>query len=205
MEPPSTHLSLLAAMLDGPGRDRAWETFEARYAPLLGAWCARRGLRGADADDLSQDILLKLFTRLPSYDRTRGRFRDWLAALVRNAALDWLRARQRRPGDQGIGGGDVALDGLCDPSGPDELALALEGGIGQEVAHLVEQVRARARDSWPAFAGHILEGRPAEEVARELGKSVGAVYQACSRVKAMLAELNPTLGGGRKDQAEGPT
>src|SRR5262245_3562755 len=205
MDPPSTHLSLLAAMLGAPGRDGAWETFEARYAPLIRTWCARRGLRGADADDLTQDILLKLFDRLPTYDRTRGRFRDWLAVLVRNAALDWLRARQRRPGDQGAGGGDGRLDGLCDLSGPDELAIALEGGIGYEVAQLVEEVRRRARDSWPAFAGHTLEGRPAVEVARELGKSVGAVYQACSRVKAMLAELNPRLGGGRKDQAEEPT
>src|SRR5262245_138702 len=144
MDPPSTHLSLLAAMLGGPGRDGAWETFEARYAPLIRTWCARRGLRGADADDLTQDSLLKLFQRLPTYDRTRGRFRDWLAALVRNAALDFLRARQRRPGDQGFGS-DGMLDGLCDPAGSDELATTLEGGIGQEVARLVEQVRRRAR------------------------------------------------------------
>src|SRR5262245_57049000 len=85
MGPPSTHLSLFAAMLGGPGRDRAWQTFLARYAPLIRAWCGRHGLRGADADDLTQDIAVKLFQRLPSYAPDRGKFRDWLAALVRNA------------------------------------------------------------------------------------------------------------------------
>src|SRR5262245_45216398 len=194
MGPPSTHLSLFAAMLGGPGRDRAWQTFLARYEPLVRAWCARHGLRGADADDLTQDIAVKLFRRLPTYDPGRGRFRDWLAALVRNAALDLLRSRRRRPGDQGAGGGGP-LAGLEDHAAPDELAASLEGGIGREVARLVEEVRRRARDSWPAFVGHALEGRPAAEVARELGRSVGAVYQACARVKAMLAELSPALGG----------
>jgi RNA polymerase sigma-70 factor (ECF subfamily) len=202
MEPPSTHLSLFAAMLGGPQRDSAWEMFFARYAPLVRAWCAQRGLRGADADDLTQDIALKLFQRLPAYDRTRGRFRDWLSALVRNAAVDLLRTRQRRPGDRGAGGADPHA-GLDDLAAPDELAAALEGGISREVERLVEQVRQRAKDSWPAFVAHALEGRPADEVARALGKSVGAVYQACSRVKAMLAELSPTLGG-TIDAKEGP-
>ena len=95
MDMPSTHLSLLGALLGDPGRDRAWATFHHRYAPLLRTWCARWGLHQADVDDLTQDILLKVFHNLPTYDRGRGRFRAWLAicASIAGATGFWPCAR----------------------------------------------------------------------------------------------------------------
>lgn len=49
-----------------------------------------------DAQDLAQEVFLKLFRSLASY-RGDAAFTTWLHRLTLNLAFDWLRARKRRP------------------------------------------------------------------------------------------------------------
>lgn len=49
-----------------------------------------------DAQDLSQEVFLKVFRNLASY-RGDAAFTTWLHRLTLNLAFDWLRARKRRP------------------------------------------------------------------------------------------------------------
>jgi hypothetical protein len=57
---PSTHISLLCDVREG-GRDGAWAVFQGRYRGVILGWCLRRGLSPDGAEDLTQDVLLKLF------------------------------------------------------------------------------------------------------------------------------------------------
>ena len=48
------------------------------------------------AEDVVQEVFLRLWNSPASYDPTRGSFRTWLLTLIRNRSIDVLRRRQRR-------------------------------------------------------------------------------------------------------------
>jgi RNA polymerase sigma-70 factor (ECF subfamily) len=50
-----------------------------------------------DAEDVVQDVFLSAWRAANSYDAGKGSTRTWILAMVRNRAIDILRARRRRP------------------------------------------------------------------------------------------------------------
>jgi RNA polymerase sigma-70 factor (ECF subfamily) len=92
----STRTSLLIRLRQEPADQGAWNEFVERYGGMILAWCQRWGLQPADADDVSQNILLKLAHHLRSfvYDPSR-RFRGFLRTMAHNACKDYLDSRQR--------------------------------------------------------------------------------------------------------------
>ena len=186
---PSTHASLLCGLREGHGRDEIWAAFAARYRGVILGWCARRGLPPTDAEDLTQDVLLKLFQQLPGYrhDPARGRFREWLKAVVNNAVADhWRRPRPERDAV----GGSAFLERTAELVGPesvDELSSALEDHARVTAADVVARVRAKLKETtWQAFYQSLVEARTATDVAADLGLSVASVYKATYRVKQMM-------------------
>jgi RNA polymerase sigma-70 factor (ECF subfamily) len=181
MQIPSTHLSLLSALGVDERRDEGWAVFQARYQDVILGWCRRRQLSAEDAEDLTQEVLLKLFEALSrgAYDPAKGRFRSLLKAVVNNAISDCWRRQQRRPEPIGVGGTSF-LERLGDLAGPESAA---------ELSGAIERVRDRLKETtWQAFAQTMIEGRPAAEVAAALGLTVGTVFKAKDRVKRMLEE-----------------
>jgi RNA polymerase sigma-70 factor (ECF subfamily) len=182
---------MLGGLRDDHRRDESWAAFSARYRDVILGWCVRRGLRGDDAEDLTQDVLLKLFQHLPAHrhDPTRGRFRSWLKAVVNNTLTDYWR---RRGPDRGAVGGTEFLARAAEVASPDaarELSEALEERARVMAAEVVARVRARLKETtWQAFYQSVAEGRPAAEVAAALNLGVVTVYKATYRVKQMLLE-----------------
>lgn len=188
MSMPSTHVSLLCDIRAGARPDETWAAFHSRYRGVILGWCARRGLSPADAEDLTQDVLLKLFQRLPAHahDPLRGPFRGWLKAVVGNALADFWRSR---PACGAVGGStfQARAAGVVSPEA-EELSTAIEDR-GRAAAELVGRVRARLKETtWEAFYRTAVECRPAAEVAAALSLSVATVYKATYRVKQMLQE-----------------
>jgi RNA polymerase sigma factor (sigma-70 family) len=103
---PTTHASLLDDIRADRRRDEVWAVFDARYHGVILGWCVRRGLSLDEAEDLTQDVMLKLFQQLPWYthDPDRGRFRNWLKTVVNNAIIDFWRLRERREERPAVGG-----------------------------------------------------------------------------------------------------
>jgi RNA polymerase sigma-70 factor (ECF subfamily) len=190
---PSTHISLLCDV-GAPGRqDEAWAVFQARYRDVILGWCLRRGLSPESAEDLTQDVLLKLFEQLPHYshDPSRGQFRGWLKAVVNNALTDFWRRQQRRPERGGVGGTAFLerLGELASPEPASELSVAIEEHAQTTAAEIFERVRAKVKETtWQAFYQTMVEQRPAALVATELNLSVASVYKANYRVKQMVQE-----------------
>jgi RNA polymerase sigma-70 factor (ECF subfamily) len=208
---PSTDFSLLCDLTEGAGRDGAWAVFQARYRGVILGWCLRRGLPADGAEDLAQDVLLKLFQRLPRYrhDPQQGQFRGWLKAVVNNAATDFWRRQRRRP-ERGAVGGTAFLERLGDLAGPEaagELSGAIEDHARTTTAAVLERVRAKLKETtWQAFYQTMVERRPAAEVAAELNLSVATVYKANYRVKQMLLQEygHVEATGGDPDPLPGP-
>ena len=86
----------------------AWEDFFGRYWPLILGFARSRGCSEHTAEEVVQDVMLKVFQQKDvfQYDASRGRFRDWLRRLVQNAVAD----RRRRRGQR-----------VCAPGGDSEL------------------------------------------------------------------------------------
>ncbi len=88
------------------GDKAAWDRFVARHAAVIYAAVRRRlapAGRNADADDVVQDVFLRLcqhdFRLLRSYDAGRARLTTWLTIIANSAAIDHLRRQKRRTED----------------------------------------------------------------------------------------------------------
>jgi RNA polymerase sigma factor (sigma-70 family) len=184
-----TSPTLLARLRDPADRD-AWATLLGVYGPLLRTWGERLGARGADADDLVQDVLAVVVRRFPEFvhPEKTGAFRGWLRAIAANCARDLWRARRRFP--TAPGGTDFGeyLARLEDPADP----LAREWDREHDRAvtrHLLDRLRGEFEPStWELFRRFVLEGQPADAVAAAVGTTPNAVYIAKSRVLARLRE-----------------
>lgn len=164
----------------------AWTEFFTIYHPLLMAYFRKRGVLEHDAADLVQDLFAKLIPAMSrfEFDSGRGRFRTWLWRVTQNALSDWSRRKAvRGRAEQGWADQRPATDTDAAPQEWDDMyrRRILEVGI--------EKVRQTSQPAtWACFEGKILQGRPASEVAAELGVSTNVVYVNASRVLTRLRE-----------------
>jgi RNA polymerase sigma factor (sigma-70 family) len=193
----ATSLTLIE-MLCAPEKDEAkWGIFCKNYEPLIRHWCERQGLQKVDVDDVTQIVLLRVFTKLATYDAGRGNFRGWLKTVVENAVRDFVRGRGRRPGDVGSGDSDVLkiIQNIEQPENTaslvDELSTSMQRDLNAIVAQVEQQVTA---ETMCAFRLTVLEGRSIADAAVELGKPYMAVYMAAKRVKDKLRAAAAQLG-----------
>ena len=159
----TTPASLLLRLRQ-PDEQRAWQQFVDLYTPLLSHWSLRLGLKEADAADLVQDVFLVLSQRMTGFEYHRQKsFRGWLRTILHNK---W-RDRQRRA-TLPLDGGEVEPDQLPSPERDDDLS---ETEYRQFlVSRALEVMQAEFQPAtWKACREHIVAGRPAADVARELG------------------------------------
>jgi RNA polymerase sigma-70 factor (ECF subfamily) len=170
-----------------------FDRFHHLYRPTIVHWGRACGLQDADAEEVAQTVLLKLWEALRrfDYDPEKGKFRSWLRRVVTNAARDHYRGKERHPEPEGAGGTTVP-----------ELIHRLEGSANEEhLTSLIEALgeapereavaRAKAHTdpaTWDVYYLRVVEERTAREVARATGKSEGAVHQAVYRVGKAIAQ-----------------
>jgi RNA polymerase sigma factor (sigma-70 family) len=195
----STRVSILRALSSNPGDQVAWAAFVDRYGPQIHAWCLRWKLQEADAQDVTQMVLVKLIRHLPdfAYDPSRS-FRGWLRTLTVHSWNDFL-------GDQirGVRGSadTVVADMLNTVEMRVDLVRHLEETFDQELLELAkEEVSRRVEPhTWEAFRLTAVEGVAAAEVAAQLGIRVATVYRARHVVQTMLRETLAALESGGED------
>lgn len=191
---PETRDSLLVQVQD-PANQEAWEQFVRIYSPVIIRIALARGLQYADAQDLSQQVLIAVASAIRNWERRdeSTRFRHWLSRVTRNAILNALT---RRPKDQAVGGSSI-VDLLHEAVDRDaETSALIEVELRRELyLRAAEMVKVEFRsDSWNAFELSIDGKLTIEEVAKQLGKSVGAIYTARSRIIYRLREVIAELG-----------
>jgi RNA polymerase sigma-70 factor (ECF subfamily) len=183
----NTTSATLLERLRLPSESDAWSRFTQLYTPLLFFWCRRLGLQEHDAADLVQEVFTTLVQKLPEfqYDRDRG-FRNWL----RTITLNKWRDRGRRAASAG----NASADGLAEVPAPEAAPAFDEAEYRQHLVHRALELMQNEFPprTWKACWEHVVVGRPAAEVAAELGIAVGSVYVAKSRV---LCRLRSELEG----------
>ncbi len=82
-----------ASLIDGVCQQdhERWRQFDAIYRPMLMEYLKKRRLPDCDANDVVQDIFVKLLTKIRTYDRAKCSFRSWLFSVAHNALIDHAR------------------------------------------------------------------------------------------------------------------
>jgi RNA polymerase sigma-70 factor (ECF subfamily) len=183
--PETTHPSLLSRVRD-PADAAAWREFEARYRELIRRYCRRRGLQAADAEDVGQLVMLALARALQhfAFDRSRGRFRDYLGRVVNNAIQRHASRPKRSPAllDTAV------LDSLIIPDGAggDEPWEAEWMQHHYRLAMLA--VRSECAPSSLTVFEQLLSGASVALVAERNGMTADAVYKIKQRMRDRLRE-----------------
>ena len=161
-----------------------WEEVARRYGRFLYSVAYRLTGNADDAQDLVQEVLLRVRRGLSSY--RPGSMEGWLTRITTNVFLDDVRRRGRRPVE--------AFPGVLDATGP--AAPSADEALAAEV--LGEDVQA-ALDTLPedfrlAVVLCDVVGLSYAEMADALGVPSGTVRSRIHRGRALLREA---LAGGR--------
>src|SRR6202790_1509416 len=73
------------------GDAAAWEGIVQTYHRRIYNICYRFAGSGDDAQDLTQDVFIKMYRTLSSYDHTKGAFVTWVTTITRNLLVDHFR------------------------------------------------------------------------------------------------------------------
>jgi RNA polymerase sigma-70 factor (ECF subfamily) len=184
---PTTSPTLLARLRLDPSNEAAWDEFIEHYGRHIYRWCRQWRLQDADAQDVAQEILLKLARKLRDFDyNPKSSFRGWLKTVAHHAWRDFVDGRSlARPIAD-----DQIWELLQSVEAREDLIRKLEEAFDFELLEAATvQVRLRvAPHTWEAFRLVAIEGLPAAEVAAQVHMQVAMVYVAKSKVQKMLQE-----------------
>jgi RNA polymerase sigma-70 factor (ECF subfamily) len=170
------------------GNPVAFEAVYRALAPRLLRYA--RGLVGQDADDVAAEAWLQVVRDLRNFDGDWPAFRAWAARIVRNRAIDHLRAVARRPARGG------AVDTLTDRPAGEDTPAAVEESISTAAA--INLIAGLPQDQAEAVLLRVVVGLDAKSAGTVLGKRPGAVRVAAHRgLQTLAARLTPAA-----DQAE---
>jgi RNA polymerase sigma-70 factor (ECF subfamily) len=183
-----TSETLLGRLRESPDDQGAWDRFVECYGPKIYGWCRQWRLQEADAEDVTQNVLLCLARKLRTfaYDPSRS-FRGWLRTLTEHACSDFFAERQRvvhASGDSEV------LEMLNSAPARADLLARLEEEFDQELmGEALARVRLRVEpQTWEAFRLMATEGLSGEDAARRLGMRLTAAFKAKSRVLRLVRD-----------------
>lgn len=188
-----TSVSLLAQLRVNDRSPGAWRSFVDRYGPRMFDWCLNRGLQPADAEDVTQEVLVKLAQRMGtfSYDSNQT-FRGWLRRVTENAIVDFLRERKRK---EKVGSGTTSADVLKSVEQRQDLTSRLEEVFDLELLEIARQrVKGRIEPKrWRAWEMTSVERQSGDIVSKELGIKLPTVYSSRYQVQKMISAELQTL------------
>ena len=160
-----TSVTLMMRLQLAPADPAAWDDFVNRYRPMIRAWCFKWHLQDSDADDVVQDVLVKLLAAIGKfrYDPERS-FRGWLKTVTEHALSDFVATRRRHPGQIANSIDQIATSAdACS-----DLEQRLEDAFEAELVDLaMQRVKKRVKPAtWEAFQLTSIEGLPGADTRK---------------------------------------
>lgn len=184
MNHPETRRSLIVR-LTGEDNARAWVDFVTVYEPFLRHVVTRLGVPERHTADVVQQVLLAVAKTVEGWtdDGQTASFRRWVTTVARNIVIKFMNRERKQAG--GHGGTDLVELLEQFPATPDrEQVNQYEHEL---IIWAAEQVRDEFIDtSWVAFWATVVDGKPVQVVAADLGISCGSIYMSRSRIMARI-------------------
>lgn len=166
------------------GDDAAWERIVTMYAKRIYNLSYRYTGRREDAEDLTQEIMIRVYQNLNTFRSDAGSFQNWILRVGRNLIIDHYRQTRRyqpAAGSEEMDGMHLEDDKLPNPQQMvemDEAARFLWNGLNSLSPELKEALVLRD-----------LEGLAYREIADMLGIPEGTVKSRINRGRVELAKL----------------
>jgi RNA polymerase sigma-70 factor (ECF subfamily) len=174
------------------GDAAAWEDIVQRYHRRIYNICYRFAGTSDDAQDLTQEVFIKMYRTLPSYDVSKGAFMTWVTTVTRNLLVDHFRKSKQ----------DRMTDSLDAAPSEHEDAQPLSTQIADPAKSAHEQVQSReTRDAVhlalqklspelrEAVILRDLQDMDYKDIAGALKVPEGTVKSRINRGRAELARL----------------
>lgn len=176
------------------GDEAAWRELVARHTRRVFGLAYRFTGRVDEAEDLVQEVFVKVYQTLDRYRAGDGSFTAWLMAVARNQAIDQYRRRRQERSRR-----------VEDPERVEQMASGEETPLqdmerGERVALVHRGLRALPEDLRLPLILCDLQGLPYDEIATSLQVPLGTVK---SRINRARLELAKRLAGQRKALASG--
>ncbi len=192
--------ALVERCLRGDGG--AWAELVRSHHRRVYGMCYRFTGSAHDAEDLTQDVFLKLYGNLRSFNSDKGSFTTWITTLTRNLLVDhFRRSRMERSTDSLDAGWDAAEETRSGTrSGAELLQDARRSPhdhtVARELERMVQGALAKVSPELrEAVILRDLEDMDYKEIALVLRVPEGTVKSRISRGRAELARL---LGRNKK-------
>jgi len=166
------------------GDDAAWENVVTSYGRRIFNLSYRYTNRIDEAEDLTQEILIRVYQNLKSYRPEAGSLQNWILRVARNMVIDHYRQGRRYP----RAGGSEELEKLN--IGDDRIPNPQRASEQQEAARFLRQgLQALSPELKEAIILRDLEGMAYQEIADMLGVPEGTVKSRINRGRLELARL----------------
>ena len=181
----STRSSVLRAVANTEN-EAAWQRFFDLYAGFVFSIARSKGLNDTDADDIVQMVFADLARNLPSfkYDQEKGRFRPYLAALVKWRVIDRLKA-VRRDADLKADFMEEAKSAATTEDEDFEEREWQSAAMEETLRRIKPEVRP---EHYAAFVASAVEGQDTDVVTKLYGISRDSLYQIRKRLMVKLRE-----------------
>jgi RNA polymerase sigma-70 factor (ECF subfamily) len=158
--------------------------------PLVQRWSLVHLGDPADADDLTQDVLVRMLEKLDTFGG-RSEFGTWLYAMTKNAATDRVRGTARR---ERLTGHARAYDALLPAPTQDPSRLAERSELRRLLEAFFHELPDRQREVFDLVE---LEGLSSSEAAARMGLEPVSVrahlFKARRTLRALILEARPEL------------
>jgi RNA polymerase sigma-70 factor (ECF subfamily) len=177
------------------GDSAAWAEMVRTHHKRVYGLCYRFTGNATDAEDLTQDVFLKIYSNLASFDGTRGSLTVWITTMTRNLLVDhFRRTRNQRATSSLDDGWESAAEDRFDLKPIDRLMAAgaspHELAAQKELQTMVQNALAKVTvDLREAVILRDLQDMDYKEIAQVLGIPEGTVKSRISRGRAELARL----------------
>ena len=178
----------LLARVQNPDDEGAWEDFVAYYENFIYMVLRRMCYNHEDHQDLVQEILLKLWEKLKSYDREKSKFRTWLSTVIRNTFINYLDKKSRRQKREDVISDPSMREMLYAENGTDlDIFIHREWEIYARNLAL-ERIRSHFSEKALQVFDRMLDNKPVAQIAEELELGSSSVYKMGERVKNRLRD-----------------